>query len=82
MAFYWIGIVTMLACLALVLASNTDFVYSFEHTRFPLSWTLAALAVFAFLVAELCHPADSLKSEAENEDPQLAPEWEAIEAQV
>ena len=76
---YWIGMVMTLACLALILAGNLEPVYRFEHTRFPLSWAFAAVAVLAFLAAELCHPADSFTSEAEDESSHLAPEWEAVE---
>jgi len=80
--FYWLGVVMTLACLALIVAGNTELLYRFEHTRFPLSWALAGIAVIAFVAAELCHPADALTgaSEAEERSPELAPEWEAVEA--
>ena len=52
-AFYWMGIVATLACLALILAANTEFLWRFEHTGFPLSWALGALAVILFLAAEV-----------------------------
>ena len=79
--FYWIGVITTIACFAVVLASNTNPVYRFEHSRFPLSWVSAGVAMLSFLAAEFCHAANSPnKSEAEDESPELAPEWEAIEA--
>jgi hypothetical protein len=77
--FFWLGIVMTLASLALILAGNTELLYRFEHTRFPLSWACAGLAVLAFCATELCHPAESRTSEAEDESLQLAPEWEAVE---
>ena len=77
--FYWIGLLMTLACLTFVLAGNRELLYRFEHTRFPLSWAFAGLAVFAFLAAERCHPADSHRNEAEDESPALAGEWETVE---
>jgi hypothetical protein len=79
--FFWLGIVMTLASLALILAGNTELLYRFEHTRFPLSWACAGLAVLAFVATELCHPADALTAtgEAEDESLQPAPEWEAVE---
>lgn len=54
--FYWLGVVMTLASIALVLAGNTKLIYPFEHTSFPLAWKLAAIAVVAFLVGEICSP--------------------------
>lgn len=76
---YWIGVVMTLACVALVLAGNTELVYQFEHRYFPLSWTLAGIAVLAFLAAEFCPLADSVSSAVEDGSPELAQEWEAAE---
>lgn len=76
---YWMGIFMTLACLAFVLASNTELIFRFEHNRFPLSWGFAGLAVLAFLAAESCHPTESLTIETEDEGSQLAEEWEAVE---
>jgi len=53
--FYWIGVVTTLACVALVLAGHTVLGYRLEYTRVPFLWLCAGVAVFAFLAAELCH---------------------------
>jgi predicted cobalt transporter CbtA len=78
--FYWLGTVMTLACLALIVAGNTELLYRVEHTRFPLSWALAGIAVLAFVAAELCHPPDAPVAEAEDGSPQLTPEWEAVEA--
>ncbi len=75
---YWSGMIMALACVALVLAGNTDLIYRFEHSGFPLSWTSAIAAILSFLAAEFCHP-DSLSSE-EVERSERAPEWEAIKA--
>jgi uncharacterized membrane protein YoaT (DUF817 family) len=77
--FYWIGLAMILACLALILAGNTESLYRFEHTRFPLSWGFAVAAMLAFLAAELCHPVDSLASETEDEDAELVSNWDAVE---
>ena len=78
--FYWIGIIMTIACFAVVLAGNTNLIYPFEHARFPPSWALAGVAILSFLAAEFCHAPDSLQSDAEQESPELVPEWEAIEA--
>jgi hypothetical protein len=78
---YWIGIFMTLACLALILASNTDLGYAFEHIRIPLSWMLAGIALFAFVAAELCHPAVTEAADEEEEGILLpSPECEPIEA--
>ena len=79
--FYWIGVALTLACFALILAGNTELVWRFEHTRFPLSWAFAGAAVLAFLAAEFCHFVFSLPHEAveEEKSSQLALEWEAVE---
>lgn len=77
---YWIGIFMTLACLALILASNTDLGYAFEHIRIPLSWVLAGIAVFAFVGAELCHPAVTETADEEEGISLPSPECEAIEA--
>jgi len=77
--FYWLGLAMTLACLALILGGNTDLLYRFEHTSFPLSWVSAGIALLAFLAAELCHSTDSVAPGAEPESPEFAPEWEAVE---
>jgi hypothetical protein len=77
-AFYWIGVVMIIACLAFILVGNTEAVYRFEHTRFPLSWALATVAILAFLAAEFCHAVDSIPSESEG-DAELVPDWNVIE---
>jgi hypothetical protein len=78
--FYWIGIIMTIACVAVVLAGNTDLIYPFEHSRFPTSWVFAGVAILSFLAAEFCHAVESLQGAAEEEGPELVPEWEAIEA--
>lgn len=77
--FCGLGLVMTLATLALILAGNTEFAYRFEHTRFPLSWGFAAVAILAFLAAEFCQPGYTQTREAEPEDAELIPEWEAVE---
>jgi len=79
MSFYWIGVAMVLACLAFIVAGNTELVWRFEHTGFPLSWALAGAAVFAFLAFELCDDSSSVPREAEDRSSQLSPEWEAVE---
>jgi len=78
-ALYWVGVAMSLACFALVLASNTDLVWRFEHTRFPLSWACAAAAVLAFVATEFCEFAFSVPSKAADKSPQLSRELEAVE---
>ena len=76
-AFYWTGIVLTLACLVFVVAGNTELLYRFEHTAFPLSWALAGAAVLAFLATEFL---DSPEAGEEETSAQLAPEWESVGA--
>ena len=73
--FYWIGVIMTIACFAVVVASNINPIYRFEHSGFPLSWVSAGVAILSFLAAEFCHAPVSLKSEAEEEGSELAPEW-------
>jgi hypothetical protein len=77
--FCCIGVVMTLTCLAFILAGNTDFAYRFEHTKFPLSWAFAAVAVLAFLAAELCHASGTPRSEVEYGDSEPVPELETVE---
>ncbi len=77
--FYWIGVAMTLACFALVLAGNTELLWPFEHTQFPLSWVFGGGAILAFLAAEFCHIPVSRPSEEEEESSQLSAEWEAAE---
>ena len=78
---YWTAMVMTLSCIALVLSGNTDWGYGFEHTRIPLSWVLGGIAIFAFVVAELCHPAVT-ETAGEEEDGISIPirECEVIQA--
>jgi hypothetical protein len=80
--FYWLGVAMTLACLGLVLAGNTESFWTFEHSRFPLSWMFGGVAILAFLAAEFFHIPVSQPSdiEEEEESSQFAPEWEAIES--
>ena len=73
--FYWIGVAMTIACLALVLAGNTEFVWRFEHRAFPLSWAIAGIAMLAFLAAEFGH---YLPSKAKVRTSQ-SPEWGTAE---
>jgi len=54
--FYWIGVVSTFAAIALVLVGNTKWGAAVQHTRFPLAWKLAIVAVVAFLAREICRP--------------------------
>jgi hypothetical protein len=75
-AFYSIGVAATLACIALILASNTDLFWRFEHRRFPLSWGLASVAMLAFLAAEICHFLVLLPGRVEDRSPEPSLEWE------
>jgi len=77
--FYWIGVAMALACIAFVVAGNTEFAWRFEHTGFPLSWALGGGATLAFLAFELCDSSPSVPREAEDRSAQLSPRWEAVE---
>jgi hypothetical protein len=77
--FYWMGMVMTVACLALILAGNTEMLWRFEHTAFPLSWICAVGAVLAFVAFELCESPAPLVSEEEDRTSQMSPEWEAVE---
>jgi hypothetical protein len=79
--FYWIGVAMTLACFALVLAGNTDLVWRFEHTGFPLSWAFAGFAVLAFLGAEFSQPTVSRSGRAADRSSQLSPEMAAAESE-
>jgi hypothetical protein len=71
--FCGLGLVMTLATLALILAGNTEVAYRFEHTGFPLSWGFAAIAILAFLAAEICQPGDSPAREAEQQEAEPEP---------
>jgi FtsH-binding integral membrane protein len=78
-AFYWIGVGMALACLALIVAGNTEFLWQFEHTGFPLSWVFAGAAILAFAAFELSDDGSSVEAEAADRTAQLSMEWEAVE---
>ena len=63
--FYWIGIAMAVACVFLILAGNTESLWRFEHARIPLSWVAGAVAMLAFLLAELCDSALAAVSETQ-----------------
>ena len=75
---YCTGVVMTLACLAFVLAGNTEVLWQLEHARIPLSWVFGGIAVLSFLAAEICPlPSDGY---SEMEDEYFASsECEAIE---
>jgi hypothetical protein len=75
---YCTGVVMTLACLAFVLAGNTEVLWQLEHTRIPLSWVLGGIAVLSFLAAEICPLPSEASSEMEDEY-FTSPEYEAIE---
>ncbi len=80
-AFYWIGVTMTLACVAFVMAGNTELAGRFEHRGFPLSWAFGIVAVLAFLAAEACHTASSRRTGTEDRTLPLAAEMEAVESQ-
>jgi len=59
--FYWIGVVTTLAAIALVLLGNTKWGAAVQHTSFPLAWKFAIVAVVAFLAREISRPNVALR---------------------
>jgi len=77
-AFYWIGVAMAIACLAFVLAGNTEVLWRFEHVGIPVSWAFGAVALLAFVAAEVC-PEPSIASDATEADVSPAHEWEAVE---
>jgi len=78
--FFWMGVAMTLACIALILAGNTEMFYRLERTSFPLSWAFAGVAILEFLAAEICHHYDSLAREAKDGRSRSARDREAIEA--
>jgi hypothetical protein len=76
--FFWAGVVMSVACLALVAMGNSKLIYPVEHTALPLSWAFGGLAIFQFLVAELCHHADYLKRREKEAKSQHAAEKPAV----
>lgn len=78
-SFNGIGVVLALACFATVVAGNTELVWRFEHSGFPLSWVLAGAAILAFLATEFCDSTASLPDEAEDASSQFSSEWETVE---
>jgi hypothetical protein len=79
--FFWMGVVMTLACIALILAGNTETFYRLERTSFPLSWAFAGVAILEFLAAEICHHYDSAAREAQNRSSRSVRDREALEAQ-
>ncbi len=80
-SFNWIGVVLTLACFATVVAGNTQLIWRFEHSVFPLSWVLAGAAILAFLATELCDSTASLPDDVEYSSPEFSSEWETVELQ-
>jgi len=68
-----------LACVAFILAGNTEMLWRLEHARIPLSWVFGGVAVLSFLAAELCPLPSGRTSDAEQEY-FASPEYEAIES--
>lgn len=56
--WYWVGVVMTIACVGLVLAGNTKIGARLEHMDYPLSWITAGIGVLAFLISEICRPAE------------------------
>jgi hypothetical protein len=76
--FYWAGVALAVAFLALVWAGNTELLWRFEHSGFPVSWVLAGGAVIAFLAFELCDTRVSLPCEAVERSTEFSADWEAV----
>ena len=51
--FYWCGMLAAVACVTLVLSSNTQLGWRFEHAQLPSSWLMGLISIAAFLAAEL-----------------------------
>jgi hypothetical protein len=51
---YCAGVAMTVACLAFVLAGNTEVLWQLEHARIPLSWVFGGVAILSFLAAEIC----------------------------
>jgi hypothetical protein len=83
-ALYCVGVIMALACIAFVLAGNTEALYGLEHARVPLSWVFGGIAVLSFSAAEVCPLPSAHSREAEDGDMEeayfTAPEYEAIES--
>ena len=54
--FYWTAIAMTLACVALVLATNSEFLNSWPGPGIPWSWVAGIAAILAFIAAEFCEP--------------------------
>ena len=78
-AFYWIGVTMTLACMAFIMAGNTELLGRFEHRGFPLSWAFGVAAVLAFLAAEACDSASDA-TETEDRPSSLSSELEAVQS--
>lgn len=70
--FYWLGVATTLASIALVLLGNTEWGARVQHTNFPLAWKFAGVAVLAFLAREICHPAFPFHPDNQKQDSRRA----------
>jgi hypothetical protein len=79
--FYWLGVAAAVACLVVVLASNTELFWRFEHWAFPLSWALAGAAIGAFLAYELCHSVLAPPVEAEDQCTPVSTEYQRAESE-
>jgi hypothetical protein len=76
-----VGVVLTLACIATIVAGNTELVSRFEHAGLPLSWLLGGAAIVAFLATEFCDSSSSVPDDAEYASSQLSYEWETAELQ-
>ena len=75
----WIGVVLTVACLAAVLAGDTELIGRFEHAALPLSWVLAGGAAIAFFATELCDPERPEAEADEDSSGQFSSEWQMAE---
>lgn len=78
-AFYWIGAIMSVLCIALAWARNTEFLARFDRGDFPLAWAAGAIAILALLASEYCHPAPPAKGRVRRPVPETPREnlaWE------
>ncbi len=52
-AFYWCGVLAVIACLTFALSSNTALGWRWEHMHLPASWLMGVVAIVAFIAAEI-----------------------------
>jgi hypothetical protein len=64
--FYWVGVVSAVAAVSLVVLGNTNLAWDAEHAAFPFAWKLGIVSVMAFLIDELGEWASPANEEIES----------------